>query len=61
MVQIAKRRSTMFKKATAALLLATLAASVATTVFAASGEPNQVPGYDRNGSTVPIPNPDRGS
>ena len=53
----------MFKKATAALLLATtLAASVATTVFAAgSGEPNQIPGYDRNGSTVPIPNPDRGS
>jgi hypothetical protein len=63
MVLIAKRRSTMFKnkKLVSALLLTTfVAASVATTALAAgSAEPPQIPGYDRNGSTVPIANPNR--
>jgi hypothetical protein len=63
MVLIAKRRSTMFKnkKLASALLLSTfVAASVATTALAAgSGEPPQIPGYDRHGGTVPVPNPDR--
>jgi hypothetical protein len=63
MVVIAKRRSTMFKnkKLASALLLATfVAASFATTALAAgSAEPPQIPGYDRNVSTVPFPNPDR--
>lgn len=49
------------KKLASALLLATfVAASVATTALAAgSGEPPQIPGYDRNGGTVAVPNPDR--
>jgi hypothetical protein len=62
MVLIAKRRSTMFKnkKLASALLLSTfVAASVATTALAAGSEPPQIPGYDRHGGTVPIPNPDR--
>ena len=47
------------KKLASALLLTTfIAASVATTALAA-GEPSQIPGYDRQGHTVPIPNPDR--
>jgi hypothetical protein len=58
-----KRRSTMVrnKKLASALLLTTfVAASVATTALAAgSSEPSQIPGYDRHGGTVPIPNPDR--
>jgi hypothetical protein len=46
------------KKVASALLLTTfVAASVATTALAA--EPSQIPGYDRHGGTVPIPNPDR--
>ncbi len=53
----------MFKsrKLASALLLATfVAASVSTTALAAgSNEPPQIPGYDRHGNTVPIPNPDR--
>jgi len=52
----------MFRKTTAALLVVTaFAASIATTVLAAgSNDPsNQIPGYDRSGQTVPIPNPDR--
>jgi hypothetical protein len=54
----------MFKKTTAALLVMTaLAASIATTatvLAAGSNDPsNQIPGYDRSGRTVPIPNPDR--
>jgi hypothetical protein len=64
MVLIAKRRSTMFKKTTAAFLVATaFAASIATTatvLAAGSNDPsNQIPGYDRSGTTVPILNPDR--
>jgi hypothetical protein len=63
MVLIAKRRSTIVKnkKLAFALLLTTfVAASVATTALAAgSSEPSQIPGYDRHGGTVPIPNPDR--
>jgi hypothetical protein len=49
------------KKLAAALPVTTfVAASVATTALAASsGEPSQIPGYDRHGGTVPIPNPDR--
>jgi hypothetical protein len=58
-----KRRSTMFKnrKLASALLLTTLAVtSVASTALAAgSAEPPQIPGYDRGGKTVPVPNPDR--
>jgi hypothetical protein len=54
----------MFKKTTAALLVMTaLAASIASTatvLAAGSNDPsNQIPGYDRSGRTVPIPNPDR--
>jgi hypothetical protein len=53
----------MFKNKTFAsvLLLTTfVVSSVATTALAAgSGEPSQIPGYDRQGKTVPIPNPDR--
>ena len=46
--------------ASALLLTAFVVASVATTALAAgSSEPPQVPGYDRHGGTVPIPNPDR--
>lgn len=52
----------MFKKTSAALLLTTaLVASIASTVtvLAADSNPsNQIPGYDRSGGTVPIPNPD---
>jgi hypothetical protein len=63
MVPTAKKRSIMFKnkKLASALLLTTfVAASVATTALAAgSAEPPQIPGYDRNGGTAPIPNPDR--
>jgi hypothetical protein len=64
MVLIAKRRSTMFKnkkKFASAFLLSTfVAASVATTALAAgSTEPPQIPGYDRQGGTVAVPNPDR--
>jgi hypothetical protein len=49
------------KKLASALLLTTfVAASVATTALAAgSAQPPQIPGYDRNGNTVPIPNPNR--
>jgi hypothetical protein len=49
------------KKLACALLLTTfVAASAATTAFAArSAEPPQIPGYDRSGNTVPIPNPGR--
>lgn len=48
------------KKLASALLLTTfVAASAATTALAARAEPPQIPGYDRNGNTVPIPNPDR--
>ena len=49
------------KRFASALLLTTfVVASVATTALAAgSSEPPQVPGYDRHGGTVPIPNPDR--
>jgi len=54
----------MFKKTTAALLVVTaFAASIATTatvLAAGSNDPsNQIPGYDRSGGVVPIPNPDR--
>jgi hypothetical protein len=53
----------MLKKTSAALLLTTaLVASIAGTVsvLAADSNPsNQIPGYDRSGRTVPIPNPDR--
>ncbi len=51
----------MNKKLASMLLLTTfVAASVATTALAAgSNEPPQIPGYDRHGNTVPIPNPDR--
>jgi hypothetical protein len=57
-----ERRSTMFKnkKLASALLLTTfVVTSVATTALAAGSEPSQIPGYDRSGKTVPIPNPDR--
>ena len=49
------------KKLASMLLLTTfVAASVATTALAAgSAEPPQIPGYDRQGHTVPIPNLDR--
>ncbi len=48
------------KKLASALLLSTfVAASVATTALAVGSEPSQIPGYDRHGGTVPIPNPDR--
>jgi hypothetical protein len=49
------------KKLASALLLATfVATAVASTALAAgSGEPPQIPGYDRSGKTVPIPNPER--
>jgi hypothetical protein len=63
MVLIATRRSTMFKnkKLASALLLTTfVAVSAATTALAAgSSEPPQIPGYDRQGGTVAVPNPDR--
>ena len=52
----------MFKKkkiASVLLLTTFVAASIATTALAASGEPPQIPGYDRHGGTVPVPNPDR--
>jgi hypothetical protein len=61
-VLIAKRRLTMFKnkKLAAALLVTTFVAASATTALAPSaGAPSQIPGYDRHGGTVPIPNPDR--
>jgi hypothetical protein len=49
------------KKLASVLLLTTfVVTSVATAALAASSaQPPQVPGYDRNGNTVPIPNPDR--
>ena len=63
MVLIEKGRSTISgnKKLAYALLLSTfVAASVATTALAAgSAEPPLIPGYDRHGGTVPVPNPDR--
>ena len=53
----------MFKntKLASALLLATFAAaSIASTAMAASSaNPPQIPGYDSQGNTVPVPNPDR--
>ena len=53
----------MFKKkkiASVLLLTTFVAASIATTALAAgSGEPPQIPGYDRHGGTVPVPNPAR--
>ena len=51
----------MSKKFVSALLLTTfVVSSVATTAMAASSaQPPQIPGYDRQGNTVPIPNPDR--
>jgi hypothetical protein len=40
--------------------LAASIASTATVLAAGSNDPsNQIPGYDRSGRTVPIPNPDR--
>ncbi len=63
MTMVLIRRSTVFKnkKVAAALLLTTfVATSVATAALAAgSAEPPQIPGYDRQGGTVSIPNPDR--
>jgi hypothetical protein len=61
MVLIEKRRSTMFKKTSTALLLTTaLVASIASTVTVLAADSNSaIPGYDRSGRTVPIPNPDR--
>ena len=48
------------KKLASALLLSTLvAASVATAALAAGSEPPQIPGYERHGGTVAVPNPDR--
>jgi len=49
------------KKFVSALLLTTfIVSSVATTALAAnSAQPSQIPGYDRQGNTVSIPNPDR--
>ena len=49
------------RKLASALLLTTLVVtSIASTALAAgSAEPPQIPGYDRGGKTVPIPNPDR--
>ena len=49
------------KKLASALLLTTfVVTSVASAALAAgSGEPPQIPGHDRGGKTVPIPNPDR--
>ena len=49
------------KKFVSALLLTTfVVSSAATTALAASSaQPPQIPGYDRQGNTVPIPNPDR--
>jgi hypothetical protein len=49
------------KKLASALLITTfVATSVASAALAAgSAEPPQIPGYDRHGDTVPIPNPDR--
>lgn len=53
----------MFRNKTlaAALLLTTfVVTSVASAALAASSsEPPQIPGYDRSGKSVPIPNPDR--
>jgi len=42
------------KKLASVLLLATFVA-----LAAGSAEPPQIPGYDRQGKTVPVPNPDR--
>jgi hypothetical protein len=48
------------KLACALFLTIFVAASAATTAFAASSaQPPQIPGYDRSGNTVPVPNPDR--
>jgi hypothetical protein len=51
------------KKTSAALLLTTaLVTSIAGTISALAADSNpgsQIPGYDRSGRTVPIPNPDR--
>jgi hypothetical protein len=48
----------MFKKTSAALLLTTaLVTSMAGTASVLAAD--QIPGYDRSGQTVPIPNPDR--
>jgi hypothetical protein len=48
-------------KLASTLLLATfVAASIASTAMAASSaNPPQIPGYDNQGNTVPIPNSDR--
>jgi hypothetical protein len=47
-------------KMIAGALLVAVAASVASAAFAASStEPSQIPGYDRSGNIVPLPNPDR--
>jgi hypothetical protein len=48
----------MFKNKTFASVLL-LTTFVVTALAAGSGEPSQIPGYDRQGKTVPIPNPDR--
>lgn len=49
------------KKLASVLLLTTfVVTSVASAALAAgSAEPPQIPGYDRQGKTVPVPNPDR--
>jgi hypothetical protein len=48
------------KKLAATLLLTTfVVTSVASAALAASADPPQIPGYDRQGKTVPVPNPDR--
>jgi hypothetical protein len=49
------------KKFASVLLLTTfVVTSVASAALAAgSAEPPQIPGYDRQGKTVPVPNPDR--
>lgn len=48
------------KFVSAVLLTAFVVASAASTALAAnSAQPPQIPGYDRHGNTVPIPNPDR--
>ena len=49
------------KKFAATLLLTSFVVTsvVSTALAAGSSEPPQIPGYDRSGKTVPIPNPDR--
>lgn len=46
-------------KMIACALLVAVAASFAGAAFAAGSEPPQIPGYDRSGNIVPLPNPDR--